>query len=63
MKEPSDPSDWSIEETILGISALDPSLAVHVEAFRTHEIDGEEDCVFVCVNEYRDIILCFNYVV
>lgn len=40
--EPSaDPSDWSIEETIISISLLDPTLAVHVESFRVHEIDGK----------------------
>jgi len=35
-----DPSSWDIEETISSISSMDPSLAIHVEAFRTHEIDG-----------------------
>jgi len=25
----------------LGISGIDPSLAVHVETFRVHEIDGK----------------------
>merc|ERR1719317_102979 len=39
-KEPSEPADWNIEETISNISFMDPSLAIHVEAFRSHEIDG-----------------------
>ena len=38
VQEPSDPSDWNIDETITSISRLDPSLKVHVDAsFRTHE--------------------------
>jgi len=36
-----DPNDWGVEETIAQISALDPTLSMHVEAFRTHEIDGK----------------------
>merc|ERR1712156_617746 len=36
-----DPNDWGLEETIAQISALDPTLSMHVEAFRTHEIDGK----------------------
>jgi len=40
-KEPTDPSEWNIEETIMNISSMDPSLAIHVEAFRVHEIDGK----------------------
>lgn len=40
-KDPVEPSEWSIEQTIQGISSLDPSLATHVEAFRSHEIDGK----------------------
>ena len=39
-KEPTEPSEWTIDETISNISYMDPSLAVHVEAFRSHEIDG-----------------------
>jgi len=39
--ELTDPGSWNIEETIANISKLDPSLAGHVEAFRTHEIDGK----------------------
>ena len=41
MQELTDPGSWNIEETIANISKLDPSLAGHVEAFRTHEIDGK----------------------
>jgi len=40
-KEPTEPADWNIEETIFNISYMDPSLAIHVEAFRSHEIDGK----------------------
>eukprot|EP00092_Neocalanus_flemingeri_P002642 GFUD01002830.1.p1 GENE.GFUD01002830.1~~GFUD01002830.1.p1 ORF type:complete len:941 (-),score=155.86 GFUD01002830.1:208-3030(-) len=40
-KEPSEPAEWNIDETIFNISYMDPSLAVHVETFRTHEIDGK----------------------
>jgi hypothetical protein len=40
-KEPAEPSEWNIEETINNISLMDPSLAMHVEAFRSHEIDGK----------------------
>jgi len=40
-KEPTDPAEWNIDETIFNISYMDPSLAIHVEAFRTHEIDGK----------------------
>jgi len=40
-KEPTEPADWNIEETISNISFMDPSLAIHVEAFRSHEIDGK----------------------
>jgi len=36
-----DPNDWGVEETISQISSLDPTLSMHVEAFRTHEIDGK----------------------
>ena len=41
LSEPSDPSDWNIDETINNISYLDPSLRPHVENFRNHEIDGK----------------------
>lgn len=40
-KEPTEPADWNIDETIFNISYMDPSLAIHVEAFRSHEIDGK----------------------
>jgi hypothetical protein len=40
VQEPGDPADWTIEDTILNISQMDPTLAMHVEAFRSHEIDG-----------------------
>ena len=36
-----DPNDWGVEETIGQIALLDPTLSVHVEAFRSHEIDGK----------------------
>ena len=39
-KEPTEPGEWNIDETIFNISYMDPSLAIHVEAFRIHEIDG-----------------------
>jgi len=39
--EAEDPNDWGVEETISQISSLDPTLSMHVEAFRTHEIDGK----------------------
>jgi hypothetical protein len=42
LKESSpDPENWSIEQTIMNISQLDPALANHVETFRAHEIDGK----------------------
>jgi len=41
LKEPADPSEWTIDETISHISYLDPSLGPHVENFRIHEIDGK----------------------
>lgn len=34
-------SDWTIEEVIHFIAAQDPSLAVHADLFRKHEIDGK----------------------
>lgn len=40
-KEPTEPGEWNIDETIFNISYMDPSLAIHVEAFRIHEIDGK----------------------
>lgn len=40
-KEPTEPSEWTIDETITNISYYDASLAPHVENFRNHEIDGK----------------------
>jgi len=40
-KEPTEPSEWTIDETITNISYYDSTLAPHVENFRTHEIDGK----------------------
>jgi len=37
----AEPGEWGVEETIAQIANLDPSLLIHVEAFRTHEIDGK----------------------
>lgn len=34
-------SDWTIEEVIHFIAAQDPTLAVHADLFRKHEIDGK----------------------
>lgn len=34
-------SDWTIEEVIHFIAVQDPSLAVHADLFRKHEIDGK----------------------
>uniref|UniRef100_A0A182QC87 SAM domain-containing protein n=1 Tax=Anopheles farauti TaxID=69004 RepID=A0A182QC87_9DIPT len=34
-------SDWTIEDVIQFIAVQDPSLAVHAELFRKHEIDGK----------------------
>uniref|UniRef100_A0A182N571 SAM domain-containing protein n=1 Tax=Anopheles dirus TaxID=7168 RepID=A0A182N571_9DIPT len=34
-------TDWSIEDVIQFIALQDPSLAVHAELFRKHEIDGK----------------------
>lgn len=36
-----DPEEWGVEETIAQIALLDPSLSHHVQAFRSHEIDGK----------------------
>lgn len=41
LKEPGDPAEWTIEDTISHISFLDPTLGPHVENFRIHEIDGK----------------------
>ena len=38
---PSDPTDWSVDQVVKHLSFLDPTLAPHVEMFRTHEIDGK----------------------
>ena len=38
---PADPSEWSIEDVVSQVSQLDPTLGLHVEMFRTHEIDGK----------------------
>ena len=38
---PSNPTDWTVDQVVKHLSYLDPSLAPHVEMFRTHEIDGK----------------------
>ena len=38
---PEDANEWTVEQVIGHLSHLDPSLAVHVESFRQHEIDGK----------------------
>lgn len=40
-KQIPQPSEWSIEDVIRHISATDPSLLVHADLFRRHEIDGK----------------------
>ena len=37
---PDDPKEWSINQVIGYLSYLDPTLASHVQLFRSHEIDG-----------------------
>uniref|UniRef100_A0A182SHQ4 SAM domain-containing protein n=1 Tax=Anopheles maculatus TaxID=74869 RepID=A0A182SHQ4_9DIPT len=34
-------TDWTIEDVIQFIAVQDPSLAIHAELFRKHEIDGK----------------------
>ena len=38
---PPNPTDWTVDQVVKHLSYLDPSLAPHVEMFRTHEIDGK----------------------
>ena len=38
---PSNPSEWTVDHVVRHLSYLDPTLAPHVEMFRTHEIDGK----------------------
>ncbi|KAB7503828.1 Polycomb protein Scm [Armadillidium nasatum] len=40
IKMKRNPRDWTVEEVINFISASDPKLACHANAFRHHEIDG-----------------------
>ena len=37
----ANPSEWTVDQVVRHLSYLDPTLAPHVEMFRTHEIDGK----------------------